>query len=74
MVLLGCFIFAFITFRSHAIDPARIMHSAQTMVNDAFSQHERIITDRYTKPLVTIVKHPQSYRHNGKKKSVKVQP
>ncbi len=77
---LCCFIFVFITCHSYAIadvtrvDVVRIVHSAQTMVQDATTQHERITTDRYSKPLITIVKHPQPYTQKGKGKSVKIQP
>jgi hypothetical protein len=73
-LLFYCFILVFVACCAYAVNVARIMHSAQTMVNNAFSQHERITTDRYTKPLITIVKHPQPYTQKGKKKSVKIQP
>jgi len=73
-LLFSCFILVFVACYSYAVNVAGIMHSAQTMVNDAFSQHERIATDRYTQPLVTIVKHPQPYTKKNKKKSLKTQP
>lgn len=60
IVLFYCSVAVFILGFAYVVDPVNIMHSAQTMTQEAATQHERIMSDRYKKPLVTIIKHPKA--------------
>lgn len=59
ITFLGCTIVALIFGFAYVVNPVDVMRSVQTMTEEATTQHERIMTDRHKKPLITIREYPE---------------